>query len=531
MNQHPNLSGTPEDTALKDALARLDLALKASDLGIHEYNISTGEVKMDARAKEILTLRQEEPFTIEGFWALLHPDDLEMVQEKVANALKPNASQHYQTEYRICPRDGSSERIIFATGVVVFSERNAVPIAQKLVGTVEDVTLDHLKEVELRQAKERAEAANRAKTAFLADMSHDIRTPLTAINGYTELLAGMLSGEPLEIVEEMRAAGAHLLRTLNSVLKFAKMEGVREEPEIVDVDISAELHNVASMFSHKAQKKSMQLNVDTLQSLYVRADRSALGRILTNLLDNAIKFSPENSTVLLRAEKNAQRQIQISVTDNGRGISQEFQARIFQPFSQEREKLDTALGGSGLGLGICRQLALAMGGDIHLSSTLGKGSCFTVILPAASVAPAQRTQAPHKNKIPSDTKTSIPRVLACDDYPNTRRILEISLRGYELDLAADEQELFDKLNGQEVILLDINLNGQDVGEELLAKLRQTETGRKAKIYAFTAHALPGQHDHFLQQGFDGYLEKPFTQQRLFEVLGLTEADPTSAPPC
>lgn len=515
---------TDKPKALRDANTRLNLALKASGIGIHEYNLLTGEVYIDARGREILSLNPDERFDIDQFWKLLHPDDLEMVRNKVARLFEPNGDKDYLAEYRICPGDGSLERNIYATGVVVYEQRGGKTIAEKLVGTIEDVTNEHRNECELRKAKESAEAANRAKTAFLSEMSHEIRTPLTAINGYAELLCGMLDGEPLEIVREMREAGDHLLRTLNSVIKFARMEGSREEPEIVALDVSKEIENVAGMFRHKANAKSMSISVETSHSLYARADRSALDRILTNLLDNAIKFSPRHSTVILRACKQNDDLVHVSVEDRGRGIDPEFKEHIFQPFTQEREKQDTALGGSGLGLVIYRQLALAMGGDILIKSQVGQGSCFTLTLPSALATEIQYLSSKAKKhteiKSVDATDFNLPRILACDDYANTRRVLEISLRGYHLDLAANEQELFDKLDGQDIILLDINLNGKNVGKELLEKLRQTDTGLKARIFAFTAHALPNQQNDFLEQGFDGYLEKPFSQEQLFKALSL-----------
>jgi signal transduction histidine kinase len=517
------LTNTPK--SLRDANTRLNLALKASGIGIHEYNMTTGEVYIDVRAREILCLQPDEHFDIDQFWQLLHPEDVEMVRANIANLFEADSEKDYLAEYRICPRDGSPERHIYATGVVVYEQQDGKITPEKLVGTIQDVTSEHRKESELRKAKESAEVANRAKTAFLSEMSHEIRTPLTAINGYAELLSGMLNGEPLEIVKEMREAGDHLLRTLNSVIKFAKMEGAREEPEIVVLDLSKELGNVAGMFRHKASEKSINICVEASQSLYARADRSALDRILTNLLDNAIKFSPEQSTVTLRVCMQNEEFAKVCVEDQGRGISPEFKDQIFQPFTQEREKQDTALGGSGLGLVICRQLALAMRGDIQFESQVGRGSCFTLTLPIAAEADIQDLSAKAnehtETKAASGQTFNLPRILACDDYANTRRVLEISLRGYHLDLAANEKELFEKLDGQDIILLDINLNGKNVGKELLPKLRQTDTGLKAKIFAFTAHALPGQGDEFIQHGFDGYLEKPFTQKRLFEVLGLT----------
>jgi len=509
---------------LNETATQLNLALKAAELGIYKYKLKTDTLSFDERAQEIFGLEPGHAISYKQFLSCVQPEERDRIHDVLHHISHQQENEHFIVEFRILPANGGAERLILINGLVATYHSKGEPHNPTIIGTIADVTETRQAETQLLRAKEGAEAANRTKTAFLANMSHDIRTPLTAIGGYSELLSGMLEGEPLKIVEQMRMAGDHLLRTLNSVLKFAKMEGAREKPEIVEIDISTALHNAASMFRHKTDEKSIQLCVESEQSIYAQGDQSGLDRILTNLLDNAVKFSPEKATITLRAENTADDLVRISVKDQGRGISPEFKERIFEPFTQEREQQDTALGGSGLGLAICRQLALEMGGDLQVESETGQGSRFTLTLPAATEAHIQKAKSAkleRSNAAPTNDKpASRPRILACDDYANTRRILEISLRKYPLDLAANEEELFEKLDGQDVILLDINLNGKNVGQALLARLRQTQTGRCAKIFAFTAHALPGQHDQFLKQGFDGYLEKPFTQGRLFEVLGI-----------
>jgi CheY-like chemotaxis protein len=203
-------------------------------------------------------------------------------------------------------------------------------------------------------------------------------------------------------------------------------------------------------------------------------------------------------------------------------MSPDFIAQLFQPFSQEREKQDIALGGSGLGMAITKNLIDSMVGTITVSSVEGDGTVFQVCLPL-SVNTERLVDSVDTGSSCLDSireSSSKPRILACDDYEHTLRILQLTLKDYPLDIASNEAELFEVLDGHDIILLDINLHGRDVGESLLGRLRLDPRAVNSRIIAFTAHALPGQDEIYRDQGFDGYLPKPFSRE---DLMGLLEA--------
>ncbi|MGZ0656105.1 hybrid sensor histidine kinase/response regulator [Coraliomargarita sp. W4R72] len=515
------------DEQLKDEMlqgndsVRLNIALAAAQLGTHSYEVNTGEVILDARAKAIFGLGPDEDFHFDRFSNCVHPDDRAAMQSAVKKAISPTNTELYSVEYRIAPLDGSPERHISATGIVLHDVMQSGHKADTLlIGTVKDVSEQYHRSLELIEAKEAAEAANRAKTAFLANMSHDIRTPLTAISGYAELAAQQLGEEHVELANEMRNACSHLLRTLDSVLRFARLEGRSTELDLQRVDLREEAQHIYDLYQPFAQKKNILLEfVDTKEATDVTADLAALNRILGNLLDNAIKFTPSGKRIEITISKSEDTGT-LTVTDQGRGMSPDFISQIFTPFSQEREKQDLALGGSGLGMAITKNLIDSMGGTITVSSVEGEGSAIQVSLPLrAETDLITETTSTCQPAPPAGLEgTSKPRILACDDYEHTLRILQLTLKDYPLDVAANETELFEKLDAHDIILLDINLHGRDVGESLLGRLRLDPRAANTRIIAFTAHALPGQDDIFRQQGFDGYLPKPFSREDLMSLL-------------
>lgn len=504
---------------------RLEIALAAADLGTHVYDINSGHVRLDLRAKRMFGLDLDEELNIDRFKQCLHPDDLTEVEAAIQKSLDPKCREHYTMEYRITPSGGSEERRIKATGIVFFSDDSDKATPTVMVGTVQDVTEQWRRSQELIEAKEAAEAANRAKTAFLAHMSHDIRTPLTAISGYAELAAQQLGPEQAELASEMRNACAHLLRTLDSVLRFARMEGKGLELDICTVNLSQEAHNAHALFAPFAHKKNLRIQfVEKAPQVCVQADLAAINRILANLLDNAIKFTDENKHITITLSK-CDRFGHLEVADEGRGMSEEFRTKLFTPFSQEREKLDLALGGSGLGMAITKQMVDSMKGEIAVYSEEGKGTRLRISLPLSDDSSITQEHSKQTNinvqtcaESASSENNAKPRILACDDYANTLRVLELTLKDYPLDTAKNEQELIEKVDGHDVILLDINLHGRDVGKGLLKRLRKDPRSKDARIIAFTAHALPNQDEVFREQGFDGYLAKPFTREDLLDIL-------------
>ncbi len=257
--------------------------------------------------------------------------------------------------------------------------------ANELIGTIavaRDVTQSKRSEEALRLARGAAEAANHAKSSFLARMSHEIRTPMNGVLGMTELLLETgLTSVQRRYAETVQSSGKNLLAIINDVLDFSKIEAGKLELEEVDMDLRRSLEDIVDLLAERAHTKGLELacRIPSDLDTYVKGDPLRLGQILTNLTGNAIKFTSRGSVVinvLCDALTDSHTTIRFEVVDTGQGISQEAQTRIFDEFSQADGSTTRKHGGSGLGLAISRQLVEMMGGELQVKSGLGEGSTF-----------------------------------------------------------------------------------------------------------------------------------------------------------
>jgi signal transduction histidine kinase len=259
---------------------------------------------------------------------------------------------------------------------------------------------DQLQEVvdqktqELKRAKELAEGSHRAKSEFLANISHEFRTPLNHIIGFTELLVGKQVGELNDIQEDylkdILSSGRRLLSLVNGLILLSNVEAGKISLEVSPFHLRELLHELESLFSMQAEQKGLRLHFTVEGGVHdaVRGDHVRLRQVLTNLIDNAIRFTEKGAVTIAVGHPNPQTHgdlVRFEVCDTGAGVSKEARARIFQPFEQSDNSATRRHGGLGLGLAICRGLVSLMGGDIGLESTSEKGSrfWFSVSLPPA----------------------------------------------------------------------------------------------------------------------------------------------------
>ena len=385
----------------------------------------------------------------------------------------------------------------------------------------------------LQIAAENAESANRAKSTFLFNMSHDIRTPMNAIIGYADL-ASRHSDDPAKLkkyMENIQVCGQNLLMLLNNVLDLARIENDKTEMEYSVSDVEKDFRNCIAMFRNQADSKGQTLTVTTqLQYPYIYADIPHLTEVCTNLVGNAVKYTGAGGTIRCDVTqkpggKEGWCDTVVTVADNGIGMSQEFQKHIFEPFERERTSTVSKVEGSGIGMGIVKKLVELMGGTVEVESKIGVGSTFTVTIPCR-IASEDEIQA--KREInPSDQKCLCgTRILLTEDNDLNAEIATELLQeeGCTVDRAKDGVECVDMLekaaNGTyQLILMDVQMpvmNGYDATK----KIRRMDDPQKANIpiVAMTANAFSEDKQVALDAGMNDHIAKPINMSVLVPTL-------------
>lgn len=385
----------------------------------------------------------------------------------------------------------------------------------------------------LQIAAENAESANRAKSTFLFNMSHDIRTPMNAIIGYADLASRHLD-DPAKLekyMENIQVCGQNLLMLLNNVLDLARIENDKTEMEYSVSDVDKDFRNCIAMFQNQADSKGQTLTVTTqLPYPYIYADIPHLTEVCTNLVSNAVKYTGAGGTIRCDVtqkpgEKEGWCDTVVTVADNGIGMSQEFQKHIFEPFERERTSTVSKVEGSGIWMGIVKKLVELMGGTVEVESKIGVGSTFTVTIPCR-IASEDEIQA--KREInPSDQKCLCgTRILLTEDNDLNAEIATELLQeeGCTVDRAKDGVECVDMLEKAadgtyQLILMDVQMpvmNGYDATK----KIRRMDDPQKANIpiVAMTANAFSEDKQVALDAGMNDHIAKPINMSVLVPTL-------------
>jgi len=498
---------------------RLSIALDSAQIGIWEFDALTKVETWDDRMYELFGIDKATAGDPHSEFAKgVLPEDLVKLREEIR--LTMSGEIDYDTVYRVKRPDGKV-RYIKGSGLVI-RDQQGNPL--KVIGANYDIT--ELKDYEqnLHLAKEAAEAANQAKSDFLARMSHEIRTPMNAVIGMVHLaLQTELTAKQRDYLKKAHAAANSLLDIINDILDFSKIEAGRMELEITDFAIDSLLQHVADVFAVKASEKGLELlfQVQPRVPSQLRGDPLRLRQILINLVGNAIKFSERGEIVVaidVLQQTTEALCLTFAVSDQGIGMSCQESEKLFTSFTQADGSTTRKYGGTGLGLAICKRLVQLMRGEITVVSSPGQGSTFSF---SAHFLPT-RAEPSQSLAIPEWLQGL--SVLVVDDSPVSRDILGSILGTFTLrtTAVASGEEALASIRAAEqpfaLVLMDMELPGINGIATSRAIFSETPADRQPRIIMVTAYGREELAKEATAAGIHGFLVKPVAKAALFDTI-------------
>jgi len=523
------------EESLRATADRLNEAQRLVHLGSWTLDLTSGKLEW---SDEIYRLFEIDPTqfgaTYEAFLNAIHPDDRDAVNRAYTGSLASRTP--YEITHRLLMADG---RIKWVHERCT-SEFDATGKPLRSSGTVQDISeqkqaemqLDryrlHLEELveertrQLAEAKEAAEAANRAKSIFLSNMSHELRTPLNAVLGFTQIMErdASIGDTHRRELATIGRSGRHLLSLINDVLEISRIEAGRTTVQNDAFDLDGTLTAVEEMIRVRAESKGLALRVERQGDLppYVLGDAHHLRQVLINLLGNAVKFT-DHGQVSLRVAADGERTL-FEVADTGPGIAPADRERIFQAFFQTETGIAKGEG-TGLGLTISREFVRLMGGELSVDSELGQGSRFrfTIPLPPTAAPAGVAQQGTILGLAPGQ---SAPRILVAEDRPDNQQVITelLNQTGFQVRIAADGRQALDLFQAwhPHLVLMDMRMPVMD-GYEATRAIRALPEGKTIPIVALTASAFEEERSQILAMGCNEMVRKPIEQDQLFGIMG------------
>ena len=439
--------------------------------------------------------------------------------ERAEAGIKLVLGESKVTDYELTARARDGKETVVSYNATTFHDRDRK--LQGVFAAARDVT-------ERKRYEQSLQQANRAKSVFLANMSHEIRTPMNAILGFSQLMLRDqdLTPRQCQYLGTINRSGEHLLALINDILEMSKIEAGRTTLNPSTFDLPVLLKDLEMMFRVRTDEKKLSFSVETIGDVpqFIVTDINKLRQVFINVLGNAVKFTEQGGIGLrVRADREGVMgpRLRVEVEDTGPGISPDDQDKLFRHFEQTKTGQQAGTG-TGLGLAISREFVRLMGGDITVSSQVGKGSIFVIHLPLKE-GEAQAVQAKdnprHVVRLQPGQTTC--RVLIADDIEDNRQLLAQLLApvGFEIRLATNGAEAVQEFEEwrPHLILMDFRMPVMD-GHEAIRRIRAAAGGEDTKIIAVTASAMDDNRQELMEIGADDFIGKPFRETELFQKI-------------
>ncbi len=510
-------SGKRTEAALRETERLYQTVVEAADDRIGLFTIDGSPLLLNTAFFESVGYTREEYMQFDQN-ELTHPEDIKRLEQEGKDLYEKGVSSH---EYRIRHKKG--HYLDMSSKVVLIRGEEDEPDLVLII--MRDITEQRRTMKELEEAKERAVESDKLKSAFLANMSHEIRTPMNSIVGFSNLLNNSVLDDELRglYVNRIVTNSELLLALISDIIDLAKIESGQLAIITGRLKVSAlikEMEEYAREELIRLRKEKLEIEtVLKLKASDMETDVIRIAQVLKNLINNAIKFTDAGKVEIGCLKGEADQSVRFYVRDTGIGISQEHIELIFDQFRQIDGSNTRKFGGTGLGLAICKNLVRLMGGKIWAESKPGKGSLFQVELPLKMSAsgPPQSERTRIQEREWTGQKISI---LAVDDEPDTLELYSALLTqmGHQVRVAETGYEalrLLDQYPLPDLVLMDVTMPVMS-GTDTMKLIR--ERYPEIRVVAQSAHALSGDRDRFLGEGYDDYLPKPFTAAELEQVL-------------
>ena len=523
------------ENTLRESQNRLSELLTSTPVVIYTCKTSSdfGATYISENITEMMGYYPHQFTEDPAFWISgIHPDDRKKILAELGHVFETG---HHEHDYRFKICDDSYIWVHDELRLTYDQEGHPTEI----VGYWADISARKEAEITGIEARKEAESANNAKSDFLSRMSHEFRTPLNVILGFSQLLVSdkkeSLSKQQNENVDHIVKAGKHLLELINEILYLTQIEAGRITLAMSEIPLAETINESIKLIQPLAEKQEITINcqLDNLDDTYIHADPVRLREVLLNLLSNAVKYNRIKGTVSIKCDAVSKKQMRISVTDSGPGLSAEQQKLLFRPFERIHAE-NSQQEGSGIGLLISQRLTEAMDGTIGFTSTAGTGSTFWIELDLGSKPEASATEAsapkisndsnPHNNE---ETEGIIPKhkeftVLCIDDNDSGLRLVQqlLKLRPYIKTYTSNSPEKGLDIAKKEIpdlILLDINMPNMN-GYEVLKHLKKNRKTSHIPVIAISANAMPEDVERGKSADFRDYLTKPIDADKFYSAI-------------